>query len=106
MQDNIEIKKVQHKPEEDDASLGKRTSYYVEENEQLLNTLITNCEPILSEIVTLVDHFNSYNGMQKVIDKSQLFSSQTYGGEEQHSVGGTMGTINDISIAEDCRVLD
>jgi len=42
----------------------------VEENEQLLNVLITNCEPILSEIVALVDHFNSYNGIQKVIDKS------------------------------------
>jgi len=28
-------------------SLGRRTSYYVEENEKLLNLLITNCEPIL-----------------------------------------------------------
>lgn len=27
--------------------LGKRTSYYVEENERILNLLITNCEPIL-----------------------------------------------------------
>jgi hypothetical protein len=26
---------------------GKRTSYYVEENERILNLLITNCEPIL-----------------------------------------------------------
>lgn len=31
--------------------LGKRMSYYVEENERILNLLITNCEPILSEIV-------------------------------------------------------
>lgn len=52
----------------------KKTSYYVEENEKLLNVLITNCEPILSEIGSLIDHFNSYNGIQKVIDKSQLFS--------------------------------
>jgi len=29
----------------------RRVSYYVEENEKLLNLLITNCEPILSEIV-------------------------------------------------------
>jgi hypothetical protein len=56
------------KPEEEE-DLGKRTSYYAEENEKL-----TNCEPILSEIVGLVDHFNSYNRIQKVIDKSQLFS--------------------------------
>ena len=48
----------------------KKTSYYVEENEKLLNVLITNCEPILSEISSLIDHFNSYNGIQKVIDKS------------------------------------
>lgn len=32
-------------------SFGRRTSYYVEENEKILNLLITNCEPILSEIV-------------------------------------------------------
>ena len=60
--------------DEEGANIGKRASYYVEENEKLLNLLITNCEPILSEIVHLIDHFNSYNGIQKVIDKSQLFS--------------------------------
>ena len=32
--------------------LGKRTSYYVEENEKILNLLITNCEPILTEMVS------------------------------------------------------
>lgn len=35
----------------DKDSLGKRTSYYVEENEKILNLLISNCEPILTEIV-------------------------------------------------------
>lgn len=39
----------------------KRTSYYVEENERILNLLITNCEPILAEIVANVNHFNTYN---------------------------------------------
>ena len=29
---------------------GNAIPYYVEENERLLNLLITNCEPILSEI--------------------------------------------------------
>jgi hypothetical protein len=80
--------------EEEDVNIKKTTSYYVEENEKLLNLLITNCEPILSEIVSLIDHFNSYNGIQKVIDKSQLFSQ---GGPYSSSVG-TMGTLEDISI--------
>lgn len=31
--------------------MDKRTSYYVEENERILNLLITNCEPILSEML-------------------------------------------------------
>ena len=34
-----------------DILANRRTSYYVEENEKLLNLLITNCEPILSEII-------------------------------------------------------
>ena len=71
----------------------KKTSYYVEENEKLLNVLITNCEPILSELSLLINHFNSYNNIQKVIDKSQLFSSNTYYGG---GGGGTMGTLEDI----------
>jgi len=37
--------------ESDKDFLGKRTSYYVEENERILNLLITNCEPILSEMI-------------------------------------------------------
>jgi hypothetical protein len=35
--------------------------YYVEENEKLLNLLITNCEPILRELETRFDQFNTYN---------------------------------------------
>ena len=61
---------LQELNEEDMNNQLKKTSYYVEENEKLLNVLITNCEPILSEIGSLIDHFNSYNGIQKVIDKS------------------------------------
>jgi hypothetical protein len=61
---------LQELNEEDVNNQLKKTSYYVEENEKLLNVLITNCEPILSEIGSLIDHFNSYNGIQKVIDKS------------------------------------
>lgn len=50
----------------------KRTSYYVEENERILNLLITNCEPILSEMVNQINHFNTYNQIQRVVDKSNM----------------------------------
>jgi hypothetical protein len=80
--------------------------------------LITNCEPILSELVSLIDHFNSYNGIHKVIEKSQLFSqsssstsyNQNSNLNDPYSMsgfsGGTMGTLADISIEYDCSVLD
>jgi len=55
--------------ESDKDILTRRVSYYVEENEKLLNLLITNCEPILSEIVKQVDHFNTYNKIKRVVDK-------------------------------------
>jgi len=61
----------------------RRTSYYVEENERLLNLLITNCEPILSEMVAQIDHFNTYNKVQKVVEKSGLI-------------------VEDYSVAYDC----
>lgn len=62
---------------EEEETLDKKASYYAEENEKLINLLITNCEPILSELVSLIDHFNSYNGIHKVIEKSQLFSQSS-----------------------------
>ena len=65
--------------------LGKRTSYYVEENERILNLLITNCEPILSEIVNQVNHFNTYNKIQKVVDKSGMI-------------------VEEYSVANDCTL--
>ena len=52
----------------------RRTSYYVEENEKILNLLITNCEPILSEIVHQVNHFNTYNKINKATDKAGIIN--------------------------------
>jgi hypothetical protein len=52
-------------------TISKRTSYYVEENEKILNLLITNCEPILTEIVQYINHFNTYNKITKIIEKSE-----------------------------------
>jgi hypothetical protein len=69
--------------EESSGAAGRRTSYYVEENEKILNLLITNCEPILSEMVTLVNHFNSYNKIEKVVEK--------------HGIN-----IEDVSVQKDC----
>jgi hypothetical protein len=40
---------------------GKQPTYYVEENEKFLNLLISNCEPILNEIVSKFDNFNKIN---------------------------------------------
>ena len=92
MQDDQERLETRSLEEEMDInSLVKKTSYYVEDNDNHVNVLITNCEPILSELSSLIGHFNSYNSIQKVIDKSQLFSSNTYYGG-----GGTMGTLEDI----------
>lgn len=63
----------------------KRTSYYVEENERILNLLITNCEPILSEMVANIDHFNTYNHIQRVVERSGLI-------------------IEEYSVASDCKL--
>jgi hypothetical protein len=40
-----------------------QTPYYVEENEKLLNLLITNCEPILNEMSKRFDQFNEFNNI-------------------------------------------
>lgn len=69
--------------QEDKDTIGKRTSYYVEENEKILNLLISNCEPILTEIVTQINHFNTYNKIDKVVEKSGV-------------------NIDEISIQTDC----
>ena len=40
-----------------------QTPYYVEENEKLLQLLITNCEPILNEMNKRFDEFNEINNI-------------------------------------------
>jgi len=51
--------------EESSDFFGRRSSYYVEENERILKILTTNCEPILGELVSQVNHFNRYNHIEK-----------------------------------------
>ena len=48
---------------------GKQPTYYVEENEKFLNLLISNCEPILNEIVSKFDNFNKINKIQTAFDQ-------------------------------------
>lgn len=52
----------------DNISIGHPQNYYVEEDEKFLNTLITNCEPILSQIVSKFDHFNDINSIEKAFE--------------------------------------
>jgi len=40
-----------------------QTPYYVEENEKLLQLLITNCEPILNEMNKRFNEFNEFNNI-------------------------------------------
>jgi len=48
--------------------IGKQQTYYVEENEKFLNLLISNCEPILSEIVSKFDQFNQLNHIEQAFE--------------------------------------
>lgn len=48
---------------------GKQPTYYVEENEKFLNLLISNCEPILSEIVFKFDSFNKLNKIETAFEQ-------------------------------------
>ena len=48
--------------------VGKQQTYYVEENEKFLNLLISNCEPILSEITSKFDNFNKLNHIEQAFE--------------------------------------
>lgn len=48
----------------DDEEQGKRLNdnYYLEDDKKLLDLLIKNCLPILTDLLSQVDNFNKYNG--------------------------------------------
>lgn len=50
-------------PKADGPILNKelRENYYLEDDKKLLDVLIKNCYPILTDIMTQIDNFNSYN---------------------------------------------
>jgi len=47
---------------------GKQATYYVEENQKVLNMLISNCEPILKAIVSKFDSFNNANNIGEAFE--------------------------------------
>ena len=55
--------------EDDPIVIGKQQTYYVEENEKFLNLLISNCAPILKQIVSKFDKFNRINSIEKAFEQ-------------------------------------
>jgi len=62
---------------------GKQPTYYVEENEKFLNLLISNCEPILNEIVSKFDNFNNNNKMETAFEHQV---NNSYSDEDDESI--------------------
>ena len=54
---------------EEEYNICKQQTYYVEENEKILNLLISNCEPILTEIVSKFESFNKLNNIQQAFEQ-------------------------------------
>ena len=86
---------------EDMNQIGKAQTYYVEENEKFLNLLISNCEPILSEIVSKFTSFNQVNNIQKAFEQQQGTIGM-YGDDDEPEVDDILGPmIEEFSIKGD-----
>jgi len=46
-------------------------NYYLEDDKKLLDILIKNCHPIISDLLQQVENFNSYNQVYMVEEKKQ-----------------------------------
>jgi len=85
---------------------GKQPTYYVEENEKFLNILISNCEPILGEIVSKFDSFNKINKMESAFEHQV---NNSYSDEEEkedvlQSVAAEFSIKSDIAIKKKALV--
>ena len=79
---------------------GKQPTYYVEENEKFLNLLISNCEPILNEIVSKFDNFNKIIKIQTAFDQQM---NNSYGEDLENE--DILGPVADeFSIKTDITV--
>ena len=47
-------------------------NYYLEDDKKLLDILIKNCHPIISDLLQQVENFNSYNQVYMVEEKKQI----------------------------------
>jgi hypothetical protein len=79
---------------------GKQPTYYVEENEKFLNLLISNCEPILGEIVSKFDNFNKINKIESAFEHH---ANNSYSDEDEkedvlQTVAQEFSIKNDITV--------
>ena len=84
--------------------IGKQQTYYVEENEKFLNLLISNCEPILSEIVSKFESFNKLNHIETAFEQQQGANQGLYGEDEMDINDILDPIIDEFSIKEDCQI--
>lgn len=86
--------------------IGKQQTYYVEENEKFLNLLISNCEPILSQIVNKFDRFNKINSIEQAFEQQAGTVKAMYGDDseelDQEDILGPI--IDEFSIKEDVNL--
>jgi hypothetical protein len=84
---------------------GKQATYYVEENQKVLNMLISNCEPILSAIVSKFDSFNEYNNIGEAFESmsQQRGSFMSDGGYGGSAVNIDTGSSNNASTREETQ---
>lgn len=47
-------------------------NYYLEDDRKLLNILIKNCYPIVSDLLQQIEHFNTYNMVFSLKNVKQL----------------------------------
>lgn len=79
---------------------GKQPTYYVEENEKFLNLLISNCEPILNEIVSKFDSFNRINKIESAFDQhaNVSYSDEDESDDLLESVAAEFSIKADVAI--------
>jgi hypothetical protein len=79
---------------------GKQPTYYVEENEKFLNLLISNCEPILNEIVSKFDNFNKINKISGAFEHqvNNSYSDESESNDILANIGEEFSIKNDIQI--------
>lgn len=69
-----------------------------------MNLLISNCEPILTEIVSKFESFNKLNNIQQAFEMQQGANQGLYGEDELGFEDIMEPIIEEFSIKEDCQI--